>query len=92
MTYKEFFNDINDFEFFPILVCNYWLNAIILKDDASKKYFLEETNKANIMTRPIWRLLPSLNMFNDCETDNLVNSKWLEERIVNIPSSVPDLS
>lgn len=95
MTYKEFFNDINDIEFFTASddsVSNYWLNAIILKDDASKKYFLEETNKANIMTRPIWRLLPSLNMFNDCETDNLVNSKWLEERIVNIPSSVPDLS
>ena len=42
MTYKEFFNDINDIEFFTASddsVSNYWLNAIILKDDASKKYF-----------------------------------------------------
>ena len=29
-------------------------------------------------------------MFRDCQTDGLTNSKWLEERVVNIPSSVPD--
>jgi hypothetical protein len=29
-------------------------------------------------------------MFKDCQTDGLENSLWLEDRVVNIPSSVPD--
>jgi hypothetical protein len=27
-------------------------------------------------------------MFSDCHTDGLKNSSWLEDRVVNIPSSV----
>jgi hypothetical protein len=34
--------------------------------------------------------MPSLPMYKDCETDGLANSRWLEERVVNIPSSVPN--
>ena len=41
-----------------------------------------------IMTRPIWKLMNKLDMFKNSETDDLKNSNWLEERIVNIPSSV----
>jgi hypothetical protein len=40
------------------------------------------------MTRPIWRLLNKLEMYKDCQTDELENAHWLEERVVNIPSSV----
>ena len=40
------------------------------------------------MTRPIWKLMNKLDMFKDSECYNLKNSKWLEERVVNIPSSV----
>jgi hypothetical protein len=29
-----------------------------------------------------------LEMFKDCKTDGLENSQWLEDRVVNIPSSV----
>jgi len=29
-----------------------------------------------------------LEMFKDCQTDKLINSQWLEDRVVNIPSSV----
>ena len=29
-----------------------------------------------------------LKMFKNCQSGNLTNAKWLEERIVNIPSSV----
>jgi len=42
------------------------------------------------MTRPIWRLMSELEMFKHCQHDGLANSRWLEERVVNIPSSVPD--
>ncbi|MFK2024586.1 aminotransferase DegT, partial [Bacteroides fragilis] len=41
-----------------------------------------------VMTRPVWELMNRLEMFRGCETDGLENTVWLEERIVNIPSSV----
>ena len=42
------------------------------------------------MTRPIWRLMSRLEMFKHCQHDGLENSQWLEARVVNLPSSVPD--
>jgi hypothetical protein len=29
-----------------------------------------------------------LDMFKDCQSDDLINSKYLEQRVVNITSSV----
>ena len=66
---------------------NYWLNSIILKDKKERNKFLEETNSNGIMTRPIWTLMNKLPMFKDAQCDNLKNSNWLEDRIINIPSS-----
>jgi len=43
-----------------------------------------------VMTRPIWRLMTRLDMYRHCQHDGLENSRWLEDRVVNIPSSVPD--
>ena len=67
---------------------NYWLNAIILEDLAARDRFLEFTNQAKVMTRPCWRLMHRLPMFRACQTDGLKQAQWLEERVVNIPSSV----
>ena len=69
---------------------NYWLNAIILDSKEDRNDFLEYTNKNGIMTRPIWNLMSNLPMFKHCQNDGLINSIWLEERIINIPSSVPN--
>lgn len=88
--YKSFFQESN-VEFFKesqLEESNYWLNAIVLKDKAERDQFLDTTNKEGIMTRPIWQLNNKLKMFNDCQTDGLENASWLEERVVNIPSSV----
>jgi dTDP-4-amino-4,6-dideoxygalactose transaminase len=68
---------------------NYWLNALLLDDLGSRNRLLEYCNAAGIMTRPVWRLMSSLPMFADCQHDGLEVSQWLEDRIVNIPSSVP---
>lgn len=68
-------------------VANYWLNAIVLKDRAERDQFLQATNAAGVMTRPIWRLMNELPMFQNCYAEELANAKWLEERVVNIPSS-----
>lgn len=69
---------------------NYWLNAIILGSQAERDAFLEYTNAQGVMTRPVWRLMSRLKMFKDCQHDGLENSRWLEERVVNLPSSVPE--
>jgi perosamine synthetase len=42
------------------------------------------------MTWPIWRLMQRLPMYQHCQHDELENSLWLEERVVNLPSSVPE--
>ena len=69
---------------------NYWLNAIVLDSLQERDAFLEFTNSRGVMTRPIWRLMTRLAMFGHCQHDGLANSLWLEDRVVNIPSSVPD--
>ena len=67
---------------------NYWLNAIILENIGERNAFLEVTNKNGVATRPIWKLMNSLKMYRNAQTGNLENSLWLEDRVVNIPSSV----
>ena len=87
-----FFNT-RDADFFKAIdgtKANHWLNAIILDSREDRDEFLKLTNDNNIMTRPIWALMSKLPMFKDCQTDGLENSLWLEDRVVNIPSSVPD--
>lgn len=67
---------------------NFWLNAVILKDKGERDRFLKETNESGVMTRPIWNLMTRMPMFAHCRSDGLENSKWLEDRVVNIPSGV----
>ena len=69
---------------------NFWLNAVVLDSPAEREDLLEYTNALGIMTRPIWRLMPRLAMYQGCQHDGLENSYWLEARVVNLPSSVPE--
>ncbi len=89
--YKEFFASIPDVTFFTEpkdCHSNYWLNVVLLKDKPAQQEFLEYTNDHGVMTRPVWELMTRLEMFKGCETDSLENTRWLADRIVNIPSSV----
>lgn len=67
---------------------NYWLNAVILKSRSERDKFLEYTNDNKVMTRPIWALMNNLEMFKNCPKSDLSNAAWLEDRVVNITSSV----
>lgn len=69
---------------------NHWLNAIILDSKEERDKFLKSTNDSDVMTRPIWTLMSKTPMFKNCQSDDLKNSSWLEDRVVNIPSSIPD--
>ena len=70
---------------------NYWLQAILLEDLRERDEFLSYTNDNGVMTRPVWTLMNELEMFKHCECGDLENSKWLEDRLVNIPSGVRSL-
>jgi len=67
---------------------NYWLQAVLLDDVATRDHFLEFTNKNGVMTRPIWKLMNELEMFKNAQCGDLSNAKYLEQRVVNISSSV----
>ena len=67
---------------------NYWFNTLVLENKDEKEKFLTLTNDQGVMTRPIWDLMSSLEMFENCQNDGLENSLWLVDRVVNIPSSV----
>jgi perosamine synthetase len=88
--YEDFFNG-TDYVFVKESIeskSNYWINSILLKDRQQRDKFLDETNSQSIVTRPIWTLMNKLPMFSHAQCGNLTNSEWLEERVVNIPSSV----
>ncbi|EPS5759087.1 aminotransferase DegT, partial [Campylobacter coli] len=44
--------------------------------------------KNNIFVRPVWKSLPSLKAFQNCQSNELINTKKLEKRLINLPSSV----
>lgn len=67
---------------------NYWLMCVELEDKLQRDRFLSESNEKGIMTRPIWALTYRLPMYQHCYRDAQVNAEFLEQRIVNIPSSV----
>ncbi len=67
---------------------NYWLNCIVLKDRQERDNFLKFTNDRGVMTRSIWRLMNKLEMFKDAQCGDLSNAQWLEDRAVNISSSI----
>lgn len=72
----------------PETKANYWLMCVELENKEERDFFLKTTNDNQVMTRPIWQLMFRLPMYADCYRDDQKNALFLEERIVNIPSSV----
>jgi len=88
--YQEFF-EANNIRFIKEPAesrSNYWLNAVLMGDLKQRNEFLEYTNNNGVMTRPIWALMNKLEMFKACQCGDIQNALFLEERVVNIPSSV----
>lgn len=72
----------------PDTKANYWLMCVELESREERNLFLKTTNENDVMTRPIWQLMYRLPMYANCQRDKQINAEFLEERIVNIPSSV----
>lgn len=91
--YKSFF-DNSDFSFVSepeYAQSNYWLNAIICPSAEARDTLLKETNAEGVMTRPIWKLMHRLPMFQHAKRSALPVSEWIESRLVNIPSSAVNI-
>jgi dTDP-4-amino-4,6-dideoxygalactose transaminase len=67
---------------------NYWLNAVILPNTASRDAFLARSNDAGIQTRPCWELMHELPFLRDCMHDGLPVSRRIAECLVNLPSGI----
>jgi len=88
-AYKNFFMD-KEYAFVTepdYAKSNYWLNAVVCRSKESRDQLLSDTNKNNVMTRPVWQLMHRLPMFQESIRGELTNSEWLEARIVNLPST-----
>ncbi|WKS95156.1 LegC family aminotransferase [Riemerella columbina] len=89
-AYEAFFAG-TDFKFrteTPNTRANYWLMCVELENRKERDAFLQYTNAHQVMTRPIWTLMHHLPMYAHCQKDAQTNAEFLEDRIVNIPSSV----
>ncbi|MHA8050746.1 LegC family aminotransferase [Aquirufa sp. ROCK-SH2] len=71
----------------PNTKANYWLMCLQLENRSERDLFLKHSNENGVMTRPIWQLMHRLPMYKDCPRDEQINAQFLEDRIVNIPSS-----
>lgn len=68
---------------------NNWLITVIL-DSSHSKYrdeILQSLNQAGIMTRPVWKLMHRLPMYQNAPRADLYQAEDLEMRLLNIPSS-----
>jgi perosamine synthetase len=88
--YNSFFKSkgINFRTELPKSKANYWLMCVELENKQERESFLKETNENGVMTRPIWQLIFKSSMYSGFQKDAQTNAMYLEDRIVNIPSSV----
>lgn len=89
--YEAFFEKNNFLSFIKEPLnssANYWLNCVLLNNKNQQNEFLKATNNNGVMTRPVWRLMNKLPMFENCQHAGLETSEFIEDRLVNIPSSV----
>ncbi len=66
---------------------NYWLNALEFPSRAERDAFVERCDAEGVATRLAWRPLPLLEMYRDCQRDDLAAVRDLYHRLLNVPSS-----
>ena len=65
-----------------------WLNILIANNKTERNKILNLFHNHNISIRPAWNLINTFPMYKNCQTFNLINSKYLFDRIICLPSSV----
>ena len=89
MAYKELFrgSDCLFVEEPENTTSNYWLNAVVCPSPAQAEQWLEETNAAGVMTRPMWEPMHRSTVYKDSERGDLTVTERLSDCIVCLPSS-----
>ncbi|OGW83080.1 MAG: aminotransferase DegT [Omnitrophica bacterium RIFCSPHIGHO2_02_FULL_51_18] len=92
MRYREAFSKVSGVRFFEepdFAKSNYWLNVILLDEEAKEKRddLLNFLVSQGIKARPAWKLMHKLAMYQDCPRMDVSVAENLEARLVNIPSS-----
>lgn len=91
-AYKSFFGEFKSLDINFVVEpinskSNYWLNSILLRTKEERDEFLRYSNENGVMTRPVWTLMNKLPMFSDAQCGDLKNAVYIEDRLVNLPSS-----
>lgn len=68
---------------------NFWLNSVIAETKNIRNIFLKELGENGILARPMWQMINDSPMYGHCQTDSLETARFLANRVVSLPSSVP---
>lgn len=67
---------------------NYWLCAVVCPDRESRDNLLQTTNDAGVMTRPVWKPMHRLSIYDNAPRGLLPVTEDLSNRLINLPSGV----
>ena len=90
--YKKIFSKIENVKVFEEpkrCRSNYWLNSLLFEKitKIEKNKFINLCHKNNIFVRPVWELLMELKYLKKFDKDELICSKDIHSRMINLPSS-----
>lgn len=91
--YAKIFADDTTVDFFTepdFANSNYWLNVLLLKPQSAhlRDDLLTLLNDNNIMSRPVWNLMYTLEMYKAAPRMDCSVAEDIARRLINIPSSV----
>ena len=66
---------------------NYWLQTLILGQEHNRDIVLDLLNEHGVMSRPIWMPMHELEPYKNCPVGDMTITKYLKEKVINIPSS-----
>tara|TARA_B100000315_G_C14532471_1_gene566884 strand:+ start:81 stop:1265 length:1185 start_codon:yes stop_codon:yes gene_type:complete len=90
LLYKELLFELKEVKFVweePCAKTNFWLYTIKVPKE-NKKALIEYLLTQNIQVRSIWKLVHTLQMYNDCQAYMIDSSFELYGTCINLPSSV----
>lgn len=67
---------------------NYWLNTILLQDEAERDTVLADLHTYKFLCRPIWKPMHQLDIYNKYPHMDLSTTEQIAPKMINIPSSV----
>lgn len=89
--YEKLFEGIEGVQLFTepsFGISNYWLQTLLINEDYYEcDFVLDVLNSEGVMARPVWTPLDELKPFLHCPKADLIVTRQLKNRIINIPST-----